>query len=69
MGVSRSPRIDRSRLIVALIPALVGLVWILQGVGVIPGSFMSNDAMWAWIGAALIAGAAAYVAWPRLRRR
>ena len=31
--------------------ALAGIVWALQGVGVIPGSFMSNNPLWIWIGA------------------
>jgi hypothetical protein len=67
--MSRSPRIDRSRRIVALIPALVGVVWILQGVGALPGSFMTGDMAWAWIGIGLVAAALVYAAWPRLRRR
>lgn len=31
--------------------ALVGAVWLLQGVGVLPGSFMTGQAQWAVIGA------------------
>ncbi|MDP3748723.1 MAG: hypothetical protein Q8Q88_16915 [Phenylobacterium sp.] len=35
----------------------VGLTWILQGVGVLPGSFMTGQIVWAAIGGvALIAG-------------
>ncbi len=30
---------------------LAGAVWALQGAGFIPGSFMSNDRTWLWIGA------------------
>ena len=30
---------------------LAGTVWALQGVGVILGSFMSNNPPWIWIGA------------------
>ena len=30
---------------------LAGIVWALQGIGVIPGSFMSNNPTWIWIGA------------------
>jgi len=30
---------------------LAGGVWALQGAGFIPGSFMSNDPTWLWIGA------------------
>ena len=29
---------------------LAGVVWALQGAGVLLGSFMSNDATWLWIG-------------------
>jgi hypothetical protein len=66
---TRSSRPDRARIVLATVAALVGLVWVLQGVGVLPGSFMSGDALWAVIGAALIASAAGYAAWPSLRRR
>jgi hypothetical protein len=31
---------------------LAGAVWIGQGVGLIPGSFMSGDMKWAYIGCA-----------------
>jgi hypothetical protein len=60
---------DRTRSVIAAIVALVGLVWIGQGVGAIGGSFMSGDAFWAVVGLALVAAAIAYAAWPRLRRR
>jgi hypothetical protein len=66
-----SPRHDRTRFVLAAIAALVGLVWILQGLGV-PigrGSFMIGDIFWTWAGAALVVAAAAWAAWPRLRRR
>jgi hypothetical protein len=61
---------DRTRILVAAVVGLVGLVWILQGLGVpIGGGFMVGDMTWAWIGAVLVAIAIAYAAWPRLRRR
>ena len=40
----------------------------LQGAGVLPGSFMTGDMLWLWLGLGLIAAAAVYGAWPRLRR-
>jgi hypothetical protein len=55
--------------VLAAIAALVGLVWALQGAGVLPGSFMSGDPLWLVAGLALVAAAIAYAAWPRLRRR
>jgi hypothetical protein len=49
---------------------LAGLVWIAQGLGVpIGGGFMVGDRFWAYAGAAVIALAVTYAAWPRLRRR
>ena len=41
------------RLIVVIFGILVllaGAIWALQGIGVIPGSFMSNNPTWIWIG-------------------
>jgi hypothetical protein len=36
---------------------LAGTIWFLQGIGVLPGSFMSGDPFWAWAGlACLLAG-------------
>jgi cation transport ATPase len=62
-------RLDRTRLVIAVVVVLVGLVWALQGLGVpIGGSFMVGDPTWTWIGGALIVVALAYAAWPRLRR-
>jgi hypothetical protein len=43
-------------------------VWLLQGIGVLPGSFMTNDPVWAIAGLAVIVAAVGFVAWPRLRR-
>ena len=45
--------------IVALLALLAGVVFFFQGIGVIPGSFMTGRSEWAVIGAALVAGAAA----------
>ena len=61
---------DRSRIVVAVVIALVGAVWMAQGLGVpIGGGFMVGDMFWAFAGVVLILGAAAYGWWPRLRRR
>lgn len=56
-------------LVVAVVVALVGLVWIAQGLGVpIGGSFMVGDPFWAVAGAALVV-AGGFLAWRALRRR
>ena len=45
------------RLVVGVVLCLVGVVWVGQGVGLIGGSFMSGEAVWAVIGAiALVFG-------------
>lgn len=45
--------------IVALLALLAGGVFFFQGIGVLPGSFMTGRSEWAVIGAALVAGGAA----------
>lgn len=43
--------------------AIAGIVWLLQGIGVLPGSFMTGSLLWAVIGGACIAVGAALVRW------
>jgi hypothetical protein len=45
--------------IIAVLTLLAGIVFFFQGIGVIPGSFMTGRSEWAVIGAGLVAGAAA----------
>lgn len=40
--------------ILAVLLALVGLVWFLQGVGVLQGSVMSNTSQWTIIGLVVV---------------
>jgi hypothetical protein len=56
-----------SRLVIAAVLALVGLVWIGQGLGFIGGSFMTGSPFWAAVGVALLAGAALLVLGERRR--
>jgi hypothetical protein len=45
--------------VLGAVAILVGAVWILQGAGVLPGSFMTGQRMWLIIGVVVaIAGAA-----------
>lgn len=58
----------RTGLLVAVIVAFVGCVWIAQGLGApIGGSFMVGDMRWAAAGLVLVAVAGG-LAWRRLRR-
>ncbi len=43
-----------TRLVLAAVLALVGAVWLGQGIGLIGGSFMTGAPVWAVIGAALL---------------
>jgi F0F1-type ATP synthase assembly protein I len=56
-----------ARLAIAFLLALVGIVWIGQGVGVIGGSFMTGSPFWAVVGAALLGLAALVLAVERRR--
>lgn len=40
--------------IVAVLMILAGAIWSLQGIGILPGSFMSNDPRWLVIGIIVI---------------
>lgn len=40
--------------IVGVVCSLIGAVWVLQGIGVLPGSFMSGQPKWAVYGSVLL---------------
>ena len=48
--------------IIAVLLILSGFVWILQGVNILPGSFMTGDPQWA-INGAITAAAGAGLFW------
>ena len=48
-------------LILGGLMVLMGGVWTLQGIGVLPGSFMTGETFWAVAGLLTLAGAAARV--------
>jgi hypothetical protein len=54
------------RLATAIVLLLIGLAWIGQGTGLIGGSAMSSQSIWALIGVVLVV-AAAGVAWTARR--
>jgi hypothetical protein len=54
--------------VVAIVVAVVGAVFTLQGIGVLRGSFMSGSATWAIIGVAMVViGVVAYARVTRTR--
>jgi peptidoglycan/LPS O-acetylase OafA/YrhL len=59
----------RVRVVIAVILLLVGGVWFGQGVGLIGGSFMTGEAIWAVIGAVCIVLAGALLVGVQRERR
>ena len=58
-----------SRLVIAAVLGLLGLVWLGQGLGYLPGSFMSGSQFWATVGTVLLVAAAAVVILEVRRKR
>lgn len=67
VAAGRATDVRPMRGLLAIALLLVGLVWIGQGTGLIGGSVMTNQAVWAVLGGVLIAGAAV-LAWIGRRR-
>ncbi|HET6746308.1 MAG TPA: hypothetical protein VFH90_10750 [Candidatus Limnocylindria bacterium] len=55
----------RIALAIGLLAALAGLVFALQGAGILPGSYMTGDRLWLVIGLAMLAAGVALAAWAR----
>ena len=54
--------------VVGTLLVLAGIVWILQGTNILPGSFMTGDPFWAMMGL-LSAGLGSYLLYRGLARR
>ena len=44
----------RIRVIIGIVLIAIGAVWFFQGIGVLGGSFMSGEVLWAVIGAVAV---------------
>jgi hypothetical protein len=55
--------------VVAGLLLLIGTIWFLQGIGVLPGSFMSGQPRWAFNGAVAIAIGVILIIWSVRRAR
>jgi hypothetical protein len=64
-----SPTVARTRLIGGGILIATGLVWVAQGTGLLPGSFMTGDPFWAWLGGAAVVVGVGLIAWVQRDRR
>ena len=49
-------------------PLLLGLVWVLQGTNILPGSFMTGEPLWAAAGAVVALGAISMLVVINVRR-
>jgi len=49
--------------------AVIGIVWALQGSSFLPGSFMSGQTQWLYIGIVVAIAGAALLAFNNLRRK
>ncbi|HSS93758.1 MAG TPA: hypothetical protein VLR46_07190 [Candidatus Dormibacteraeota bacterium] len=54
--------------VIGVLVVLVGAVFAGQGLGYIPGSFMTGDMHWFWIGGAMVVVGLALLAFTFLRR-
>jgi hypothetical protein len=54
--------------IAGALAVLLGGVWFLQGINVLPGSFMTGDVRWAVYGGVLAAAGLFVIWWARRRR-
>jgi uncharacterized membrane protein HdeD (DUF308 family) len=55
-------------LIIAAFLILVGIVWILQGINILPGSFMTGQVQWAYAGTLAIIIGLVLIAYATRRR-
>lgn len=55
--------------VLGVLIVIVGIVWTLQGLGYVTGSFMTGATVWAVIGPATAAAGLALIAFGLLRRR
>jgi hypothetical protein len=52
-------------MLVGALVALAGGVFFLQGIGVLPGSYMTGDPTWGWIGGIMVVVGLGLAAWTR----
>jgi hypothetical protein len=55
--------------ILAVLVFAMGVIWILQGVNILPGSFMTGQMVWAWRGVAAAAFAILLLVMVNRKRR
>jgi hypothetical protein len=55
--------------VVGVLMVLLGSIWVLQGINVLPGSFMSGQMRWAVRGGILVFAGIAALVWANRKRK
>ena len=50
-------------LLIGVLAIVTGSVFFLQGIGILPGSYMTGDPTWAWIGGVMALGGLGLIVW------
>jgi hypothetical protein len=53
--------------VVGVLAIIIGAIWFLQGIGILPGSFMSGQVQWAIYGAVVAVFGLGVLIWARRR--
>lgn len=53
--------------VVGVLAIIIGAIWFLQGIGILPGSFMTGQVRWAIYGAVLAVVGLGVLIWARRR--
>ncbi|MGZ3306669.1 MAG: hypothetical protein ACXU8U_12485 [Asticcacaulis sp.] len=51
--------------VIAALAVILGVIWILQGLNILPGSFMTGHMEWTWRGAIMVVVGAGLGWWSR----
>ena len=69
MRAVKAERMRGTMVLLGVLLLIVGVIWILQGIGTLKGSFMTGSAFWGWMGGGLAVAIGAPILVLGLRRR
>ena len=55
MRAVKAERMRGTMVLLGVLLLIVGVIWILQGIGTLKGSFMTGSAFWGWMGGLAVA--------------
>jgi hypothetical protein len=68
-GITREQKLRITLSIVGIVLAIFGCIWFLQGINVLPGSFMTGQIQWAVYGGIAVVVGAGLLFWANRRKR